>query len=100
MADEAIKATIKTENEMASVDWESTERVKPPWVPIKHAKQIPPPNEQDNPQPLTNEMVLQPRDEKVGKSSAPPLSGRGQDKGAVETSRSKQIHSDLGVTGI
>lgn len=102
MADEPIKATIKTEKEMASVDWEVREREKAPWIKenVHYGKRVLPPNEQENPQPLTNEMVLQRRDEKVGKSSAPPISGRGQDNGAVETSRSKQIHSDSGVTGI
>jgi hypothetical protein len=81
-------------------DWETRERVKPPWTSTKYGKTVKPPNEQDNPQPLTTEMVLQPRAEKIGNSAAPPISGRGQDKGMVETSRSKQIHHDSGGAGL
>lgn len=88
---------LDTEKELK--DWESTERVKPEWVPIKHGKTVKPLIDQDNPQPLTNEQVLQPRAEPVGASAAPPISGRGQDTGASETSRSKQIYSDSGVSG-
>jgi hypothetical protein len=88
---------IDTEKELQ--DWESSERIKPEWVPIKHGKTVKPPNDQDNPQPLTNEMVLQPRAESIGKSFATPISGRGQDQGASETSRSKQIHQDSGISG-
>jgi hypothetical protein len=72
--------------------WESLERVKPPWVAIVHGETILPPNDQKVAQPLTNEQVLQRRDEKVvgGSSSARPLNGRGQDHGASESSQSKQ----------
>jgi hypothetical protein len=82
-------------------DWEALERVKPPWVPIEHGERVLPPNDQDVQEPITNEMVLQRRDEPVvgGNSSARPLNGRGQDKGASETTRSKQIHQDSGTKG-
>lgn len=102
MPDEVIKATIKPEKEMASVEWGAMEREKAPWIKptIVLGKTVLPPNDQKSNLKLTNEQVLQPRAEPIGNSSAPPISGRGQDKGAVETSRSKQIHSDSGVSGI
>lgn len=83
-------------------DWESAERVKPPWIKesVKYGKHVLPPNDQEVPIELTNEEVLQRRDEPVigGNSSARPLSGRGQDHGAIETSHSKQNRKDTGST--
>ena len=78
--------------------WESLERIKPPWIKetIKLGKTVLPPNDQEVAQPLTNEQVLQRRDEPVvgGSSSARPLNGRGQDKGASESSQSKQTRTN------
>lgn len=98
---------MKSESEQKQQDaveqlqaWESTERVRPPWVPIKHGKIVKPPNDQANPQPLTDEMVLQLRAEPIGNSAAPPLRGLGADHGASETTRSKQIHDPATGTGI
>lgn len=75
-------------------DWEITERVKPPWIKdtVNYSKTILPPNDQKSNNTFADEQIFQPRDEAIGKSFAPPIGGRGQDKGAIETSHSKQIH--------
>lgn len=59
------------------IPWESLERVKPPWVLEKHGERVLPQNRQKSNQKLTNEQVLQPRDEKIGMGSyATPLAPR------------------------
>jgi hypothetical protein len=95
-----IKQVPQDEQNKAVEDlqaWESVERVKPPWIKtsIKYGKRVLPPNDQEVAQPLTDEQVLQRRDEPVigGNSSARPLNGRGQDKGASESSQSKQTRT-------
>jgi hypothetical protein len=92
----------RLEQDELKLDWESVERQKAPWIKenVKYGQTIPPQKDQKSNTDLTDEMVLQRRDEKIGNSSAPPISGIGQDHGAAETSRSKQIHSDSGVSGI
>ena len=58
-----------------SKPWAETERIRPPWVANKHGEHVKPQNEQKSNNNLTNEQVLQPRDEKVSESStAKPLS--------------------------
>jgi hypothetical protein len=58
--------------------WTVRERVRPPWVPIKHGQTIPPPNEQKSNLHLTDEQVMKKRTEPiVNGSSAKPLSGAG-----------------------
>ena len=78
--------------------WESLERAKPPWIKetVTYGETVLPPNDQEVAQPLTNEQVLQRRDEPVvgGSSSARPLNGRGQAHGASESSQSKQTRTN------
>jgi hypothetical protein len=102
LQDKMTKLVIKPEQEMASVDWESTERPKTPWIKptVHYGKTVKPQKDQKSNQPLTDAMVLQPRAEPIGNSAAPPISGRGQDKGMEESTRSKQTQSGFGVPGI
>jgi len=60
--------------------WAERDRDAVPWIPsiIKLGERVKPPNEQTK-ELITNEMVLQPRDEPVGKSMAFPIRG-GEDR--------------------
>ena len=61
--------------------WAATERPRVPWIPVdvKFGKTVAPPNEQKSNAPLTAKEVLQPRDEPIGESFAPPISS-GEDR--------------------
>lgn len=57
--------------------WAETERVRPDWVPIKHGERVLPQNEQKSNNNLTDDQVLQSREEPVTiSSSAKPIGGR------------------------
>jgi hypothetical protein len=58
--------------------WAAAERVRPPWVPIKHGQTVLPPNDQKSNLHLSDEQVMKKRTEPiVNGSSAKPLSGAG-----------------------
>jgi hypothetical protein len=69
-----------SENELLPVEpklsWAASERPKIPWIKpsVKYAEQIAPPNDQASNLDLPDKLVLQPRDEPIGVSFAPPLS--------------------------
>jgi hypothetical protein len=75
--------------------WAAQERVRPPWVPIKHGKTVLPPNDQKSNLNLTNEQVMKSRTEPIANgSSAKPLSGAGTN-GSDDFSFTKKTGGDF-----
>jgi hypothetical protein len=60
--------------------WPTTSYERPVWVREKHGKTIAEPNAQKSNNEFSNDQVLQPRAEKVGKSNAFPLNGGSPDR--------------------
>jgi hypothetical protein len=85
------------------VAWESQERVRPPWVAQKHSERVLPQMDQKSNNDIATNLVLQPRDEKIGvNSQATPITGRhGTGNGASdEPSGSNRSYSDSGGTAL
>ncbi len=74
--------------------WGERDRDAVPWIPdnIRFGKTVKPPNEQSRPL-ITNEQVLQSRDEPVGKSMAFPIrSGENRSVDFSPTLNKRQDH--------
>ena len=81
------------------IPWENAERVRPPWVAIRHAKTIPPQMDQKSNQTLTDDQVMQSRTQPIATgSNATPIDGR-HDTGhgqSDEPSGAKRTYPDSG----
>ena len=71
-----IEEPKEVEQEEPPRPWAEVERVRPPWQLQKHGEFILPQNSQKSNNDLTDDQVLQPRDEPVIISTAKPISGR------------------------
>ena len=69
--------TTPKKAEKSFLPWEGQERIRPPWVAIRHAKTIPPQMDQKSNQTLTDDQVMQSRTQPIATgSNATPIDGR------------------------
>lgn len=86
------------DDKMLWVPWEQRERARAPWTVEGHfGETVAPPNEQKTNNKLSNEEVLQPRDEPVGISHAFPLRGGNESSGPLEQSGSNKPTNKTGI---
>lgn len=74
-------------------------RKSAPWVPIKHGERIRPQKDQRSNNHFADELVLQPRAEKVGKSFAKPLRGT-ENRAEISYTPGQKVSDGGPVAGI